>query len=423
MYLNTEDMFSTFTEVFRSVLDKHAPLKTKKVRGNQGPFMTKELSKAIMTRSRITNNYPKWPSRENFLAMKRAKNTCNNLAKSTKKEYFKKVTQKGFANNKVFWNTVKPFLTNKRFLTNDNITLENEGEIIKDKETLANLFNSYYINIVENTSGIKPETLGNPENVDEDQSTVTSIIEKFQNHPSILDIQNKNDSIRDRFEIPKATIEQVNKIIKDLNPKKATGPDKIPPKIIKLSANIIDSHLTNIINKDISQSKFSEAAKIASVRPLYKKKGREKIENYRPVSILNCFSKVYEKFLLTQFKSFVNNILSDFIAAYRENFSCNHVLIRLIENWKKALDNKYLVGTILMDLSKAFDCIPHDLLIAKLYAYGFGLKTTTYIYSYLKRRKQNVKIDDIFSELQTLISGVPQGSILGPMFFNSLTIS
>ena len=132
--------------MFRSVLDIHAPLKTKKVRGNQGPFMTKELSKAIMTRSRITNNYHKWPSRENFLAMKRVKNTCNNLAKSTKKEYFKKVTQKGFANNKVFWNTVKPFLTNKGFLTNDNITLENEGEIIKDKETLANLFNSYYSN-------------------------------------------------------------------------------------------------------------------------------------------------------------------------------------------------------------------------------------------------------------------------------------
>ena len=78
---------------------------------HQGPFMMKELSKAIMTRSRITNNYHKWPSRENFLAMKRAKNTCNILAKSTKKEYFKKVTQKGFANNNVFWNTVKPFLT------------------------------------------------------------------------------------------------------------------------------------------------------------------------------------------------------------------------------------------------------------------------------------------------------------------------
>ena len=124
--------------------------------------------------------------------MKWAKNTCNKLTKKTKKEYFKKVTGKGFANNKAFWNTIKPFLTNKGFLTNENISLESEGQIIKDNDTLTNLFNSYYINIVENTTGIKPEILGNPENVDEDHSTVKSITNKFENHPSILDIQKKN---------------------------------------------------------------------------------------------------------------------------------------------------------------------------------------------------------------------------------------
>ena len=71
-----------------------------------------------------------------------------------------------------------------------------------------------------------------------------------------------------------------------------------------------------------------------------------------------------------------------------------------------------------MDLSKAFDCIPHDLLIAKLHAYGFSEKTATFIYSYLKRRKQNVKIDNVFSSFKSLLSGVPQGSILGPILFN-----
>ena len=76
------------------------------------------------------------------------------------------------------------------------------------------------------------------------------------------------------------------------------------------------------------------------------------------------------------------------MAAYGENYSTNHALKRLIENWKKALDEKFLVGTVLMDLLKAFDCIPHDLLIAKLHAYGFSQKTVTFIYSYLKRRKQ-----------------------------------
>ena len=173
-----------------------------------------------------------------------------------------------------------------------------------------------------------------------------------------------------------------------------------------------------MINSDVLKDSFSEDAKTASVRPIFKKKERDKIENYRPVSILNCFSKIYEKFLLEAFKPFIDTFLSEYIAAYREHYSSNHVLIRLIENWKKALDEKFFVGAVLMDLSKAFDCIPHDLLITKLHAYAFSEKTVTFIYSYLKRRKQNVKIENFYSDFLTFLSGVPQGSILGPMLFN-----
>ena len=100
--------------VFRSVLDRHAPLKRKMITGNQGPFMTKQLSKGIMNRSKLRNRYIKWPSRENFSDYKKAKNTCNILNK-----FAKKVTSKGFVSNKAFWNT---FLTNKGLLTNENIT-------------------------------------------------------------------------------------------------------------------------------------------------------------------------------------------------------------------------------------------------------------------------------------------------------------
>ena len=100
-----------------------------------------------------------------------------------------------------------------------------------------------------------------------------------------------------------------------------------------------------------------------------------------------------------------------FISAYRKNYSSSHVLIRLIEDWKKALDNGKFVGAVLMDLSKAFDCVPHDLLIAKLAAYGVDNDTLVFLYSYLKRRTQSVKINNIFSTLQILLSGVPQGSI------------
>ena len=153
MYKNNIDMFSTFTETFRRVLNKHAPLKTKRVRENQSRFMTKELSKAIMNKSKTQNKYIKWPSRENFLAMNRAKNYCN---KNNKKQLFSKCNQKLLCNNKKFWNTVKPFLIIKGFLADDKISIKVDDDLVKDKTKLANLFNLHYINIVENISGVPP---------------------------------------------------------------------------------------------------------------------------------------------------------------------------------------------------------------------------------------------------------------------------
>ena len=144
----------------------------------------------------------------------------------------------------------------------------------------------------------------------------------------------------------------------------------------------------NIINNDLNNNSFSNEAKVATVRPIYKKESRDKIENYRPVSILSCFSKIYEKFLLEKFKLFIYTFLPKFIAAYRENYSSSHVLIRLIENWKQALDENFVVGNVLMDLSKAFDCIPHDLLIAKLYAYGFSEKSAVFLYSFILKKEK-----------------------------------
>ena len=88
------------------------------------------------------------------------------------------------------------------------------------------------------------------------------------------------------------------------------------------------------------------------------------------------------------------------------------------EEWKKSLDDKNIIGAVLMDLSKAFDCIPHDLLMAKLYTFGLYMDAITFIYSYMKRRKQGVKINDTESLFKILLSGLPQGSILGPILFN-----
>ena len=130
-----------------------------------------------------------------------------------------------------------------------------------------------------------------------------------------------------------------------------------------MSAYIISKHLTNIINNDLLRNSFLDSAKIASVKSIFKKGERTEIGNYEPVSTLNCFSKIYGRFLHNQIASFSNAFLSDFISASKKGYSANHILIRLIENWRTTLDKNLFTGTVLMDLSKAFDCIPHDLLM------------------------------------------------------------
>ena len=157
---------------------------------------------------------------------------------------------------------------------------------------------------------------------------------------------------------------------------------------------------------------------MASVRPTFKKRERTEIGNDRPVKILNCFSKIYERFLHNQIVYFSNEFLSDFTSAYRKGYSTNHVFVRLIENWKISLDKNLFTGAVLMDLSKAFDCIPHDLLIAKLLAYGLSFELVTFLNLNLKDRQQNVRINNIFSVFQNILSGVSQGSILGQILFD-----
>ena len=116
--------------------------------------------------------------------------------------------------------------------------------------------------------------------------------------------------------------------------------------------------------------------------------------------------------------SYFDKYLSPFISAYRNNYSTQQVLIRLLEEWREKLDKNFIVGAVLIDLSNAFDCSPHDLIIAKLAAYGIERETLRLIYSYLKSRKQCVKINNTYSDYNEIISGVPQGSILGPILFN-----
>ena len=161
------------------------------------------------------------------------------------------------------------------------------------------MFNNRYITIVQKTSGVASESLGDSSQSENDEETVSKILEHYENHLSALKIKcNQNEAVY--FNFPTSKAEDINKIIKSLNPGKVVGPDGVPIKILKIARNFIDSHLTNILNRDIKERKFSEDAKTVLVRPLSKKNNRDKIQNYRPVNMTDI-SKVCERYLLNSF--------------------------------------------------------------------------------------------------------------------------
>ena len=208
------------------------------------------------------------------------------------------------------------------------------------------------------------------------------------------------------------------KKVNTLGTAKASQQSDIPTKILKQNSDYFAEYFYENINQCSLKSVFPSDLKLADVTPVYKKKSKNSKDNYRLVSILSNISKIYERCIYDQIQFFFDSVLFKYQCGFRRGYNAQHCLVSLIEKWKKSVDNGGAFGALLTDLSKAFDCLPHELLIAKLDAYGFDKSSLKLIHSYLSNRKQRVKVNDRYSSWSKILFGVPQGSIFGPLLFN-----
>ena len=221
-------------------------MKKKTIRGNHGSFVNKELRKAIYTRSRLRNKMCHNPISENICAYKKQRNKCVSLRRQCIKQHLANITEKGITTNKEFWNFNKPFLTNKVFSKNNDITLKNKKEIITDEKKLADLFNSHYINIVETSSGIKPETISSACNINGTDG-IQHIVNLHKDHPSIKLIKKKiipdGNKKQEIFSFKPTTVDNGKKFLNEIETKKAVGIDTIPLKLIKMASDFLAQYL------------------------------------------------------------------------------------------------------------------------------------------------------------------------------------
>ena len=228
--------------------------------------------------------------------------------------------------------------------------------------------------------------------VNENEDPIDVIIKKYENHPSVLAIKKKVKIPKQKFSFLRTNFSDIEEEIKSLNVKKSSTFKNIPVKYLKLTYDICSPKLNTIWHNAIENSTFPSRLKFADITPTFKQGDKTSAKNYRPISVLPVVSKIFERLMQNQMFSYVEQYLSPFLCGYRKGFSTQYALVELIEKWKKIVDNQGYSGAILMDLSKAFDTINHDLLLAKLHGYGFDKQSLRIIKSYLTERWHRTKI-------------------------------
>ena len=386
LYLENKNLnkaFDTWLTAIKQSADDNAPIitRTKKDNSKQIPWFTKELEEITKRKNMYLKLYRLYQLPEDKEAYKAAKNHQTHLKRKNKREYYKEKINNFTGDSKKMWNILHD-ITDRSY----------KEEILPDliNEEVANKFNTFFSNVGMNV-----------------QKKLNINIDK----PTL------NESGLFRFQ--PETKKQIEHLINRIKPNVATGCDQLSAKLIKIATPVISEDLKNLVNLSYETKTFPDQLKIAIVKPIHKKGDNNDPAQYRPISILPILSKIFERSAVDQLMDYIvkNGLLNKFQHAYQKNHSTITCLFELVERIKMNMDQNNMVAMAALDLSKAFDSLAHNLILKKLVNIGLNDTATMWIDSYLKNRKQSVRLNKTISDQQNVDSGVPQGSILGPLLF------
>ena len=281
-----------------------------------------------MLRTRLKNRYNKNRTASNWDAFRRQRNFCVKLSCKAKGDFHNQLDISEVTDNKRFWKTVKPFISDKNS-AKSRITLIEEGKIVSNESEVAETFNNFFVTITDSLGIVENEEIVLPS--EDISDPIHQILFGFSRHPSIQKIRSFNGNIGS-FSFEKVSVENMKNELDRLNTSKSTTFKSIPPKLLKSECDLVSTPLQIIFNDSIEQSSFSDELKLADVCSLFKKEVKTFKGNYRPISVLPAVSKVFERLMDTQIFAHMSPYLSRLLCGFCKGPTCIDARYRKMES-------------------------------------------------------------------------------------------